>query len=441
MPASPPVLLIIDYNLSRIGEVSHMRAYAKARWGAQTWLIRADPQPADLAISDAVFAVDPLSEQFVQQALLALGEERTRISAGLVFSDNAVASGAALLEALGLPVDDSQRAVAAFDKFVYRDFEASQRQVLEGDGIMVPEYRKIRGREDLLRFARDCPGGFVVKPTCEGNNRGVVLVREGEEPGAALVEVRPYLHSGVLAEQLIPYRREFSYDGLGQLAFITEKVSAPGRYPVEIAQLLPARLNAVERRTLLTTGAHINRLIGQRDGPFHNEIKLSNDGTRAAVVEPNRRPAGMKIWSLAHQVYGLDLFEYWVDSVFGGPLPSALPAPACHAATVMLGVPDDIEFSPYDLADAPFDHALRATVARLQLKPGELLTQDFAWLSLNKRLIRAIPRDNSDFAAQVCIALYTDRVDIRDLVTALREQWLTTLQAALHDEAQQRIAS
>lgn len=443
MASGQPVLLIIDYNLNRIGEVAQMRDYARARWGAKTWLVRSNPQPADLTISDAVFDVDPLSERFVERALHALGQDSGRITAGLVFSDDAVASGAALLERLGLLVDNAELASAAFDKFVYRSFEMGQRQTLEASGVLVPAFSMVRDREDLLRFARKCPAGFVVKPTCEGNNRGVVVVRGGEDPTAAWQEVSPYLHGGVMAEQLIPYRREFSYDGLGSLSFITEKVSAEGRYPVEIAQVLPARLTTVERQTLLTTGAHINRLIGQQNGPFHNEIKLSDDGTRAAVVEPNRRPAGMKIWSLAQHVHGPNLFEYWVDSVFGAALPTNLPAPLRSAATVMLGVHRDIEFAPHDIPSGfrPFNRALQATAAHFHLSVTELVAHDFVWLGLHTRLIRSIARDNSDFAAQVCVVLDTPCIDIRDVVTKLREQWLIALSDVLEIEAHQRIAS
>ncbi|PTT89224.1 biotin carboxylase, partial [Pseudomonas sp. HMWF005] len=123
MPLRAPVLLIVDYNLSRIGDVLHLRDYARQQWGAQTWLIRANPQDHDRTISDRVFDADPLHPDFVDQALNLLGDDAGRISAGLVFSDNAVASGAALLERLGLPVDDAAMALAAFDKLAYRTAE------------------------------------------------------------------------------------------------------------------------------------------------------------------------------------------------------------------------------------------------------------------------------------------------------------------------------
>lgn len=442
MSPNVPVLLIIDYNLSRIAEVFRMRNYAHVRWGAETWLIRSNPQALDLSISDAVFDVDPLSADFVERAIESLGPHASRISAGLVFSDNAVASGAALLERLGLPVDDASKALSAFDKYVYRTHETAQRSTLEGMGVLVPDFSAIHSVEDVLRFADRHRQGFVIKPMCEGNNRGVVLVGSGDDPASAFCEVAPYVEKGVLAEQLIPYRREFSHDGLGSLTFITEKISADGRYPVEIAQVLPARLNDRERQMLLATGEQINHLIGQARGPFHNEIKLNEDGTRAAVVEPNRRPAGMKIWSLARWVYDLDLFETWIDSVFGVDVPTALNAPTCTAATVMLGVPRDMEFEPHDITSDhhPFTYALLASATLHGLNHKELVAYEFTWLGLEKRHIRRVPRDNSDFAAQVCIVLHVDRVDIRDVIQTLRAQWLMELARLLPGQSQ-RIAS
>src|SRR4029453_8524050 len=138
-------------------------------------------------------------------------------------------------------------------------------------------------------------------------------------------EVSTYLSDGVICEELIPYRREFSFDGIGSLSFITEKISATGRYPVELGQVLPARITPRERNTISVAGRLANLLVGQRNGPFHNEITLSDDGHRAAVVEPNRRPAGMKIWTIASLVYQVNLYHLWVDQAFGEEIPRELP--------------------------------------------------------------------------------------------------------------------
>lgn len=435
-------LLIIDYNLSRMADVARMVAHARERHGVRTLLVRSNPGARDFAICDEVIDLDPVRADFVDLALAQLAPRRDTLRGGVVFSDNAVHSGALLLDRLGLRVDCATLALGAFSKYAYRLAETHHRELLNAQRVLVPDCVSIASLAELQAFAEAHPDGFVLKPSCEGNNRGVIVVRAGDDLQAAFDEVAPYLAGGIICEQLIPYRREYSYDGIGALSFITEKVGATGRYPVEVAQVLPARLTAVEQHTLQRAGQLCNMLVGQRDGPFHNEIKLSDDGAQAAVVEPNRRPGGMKIWSLAGAVYGVDLYALWVDSVLGASPVPALLAPLRQAATVMLGVPCDGVFSPASLGDGTllFEQALAATVAQHGLRPGQLRTGEFGWLSPDERLIHAVPRDNADFVAQATIVLDTvgaarhdgvQSADIRDIVATLRECWLA-VQTAHH---------
>ncbi|MBD0711495.1 MULTISPECIES: acetyl-CoA carboxylase biotin carboxylase subunit family protein [unclassified Streptomyces] len=430
---NPPILLVVDYNLSRIDEVRHLRNHARDRHGATVILIRADPTDADRAIADEVIDLDPLRDDFAEMGEKLLADRRDRIRAGIVFSDNAVHSGADLLRRLGVPVDSPRLAGGAFSKYRYRLTETRVADFLEPQRIMVPAFAEIASLDQLRAFARDHPEGFVVKPAAEGNNRGVVVVRHGDDLTAVFAEVLPYLEGGVICEELIPYRREYSHDGLGSLEFLTEKISATGRYPVEVAQVLPARLDAHERATLHRAGRQANWLVGQCDGPFHNEIKLSDDGLRAAVVEPNRRPGGMKIWSLAHWVYGIDLHHRWIDTAFGTAAPVDRLVPGRAAATVLLGVATDRSFHPDDIAadTDPFADAVRATAERFGLADGELTATAFTWLSHERRDLHAVARDNADFAAQGCVVLRGDRADIRTVVHTLRDAWQDALDRAL----------
>ncbi|WP_447794608.1 MULTISPECIES: ATP-grasp domain-containing protein [Pseudomonas] len=443
MPLRAPVLLIVDYNLSRIGDVLHMRDYARKHWGAQTWLVRANPLDHDKDISDRVIDADPLDTDFIRHALSQLGDDAARITAGMVFSDNAVASGAALLERLGLPVDNAQLALGAFDKLAYRIAENRIRPLLNQLGVMLPDFVRIDCVNDVRNFALRQERGFVIKPACEGNNRGVVMVAPGGDCEQAFSEVAPYLDKGVLAEAFITFTREYSYDGLGNLWFVTEKVSATGRYPVEVAQILPARLSEQERLAIRVAGEQVNRLVGQSKGPFHNEIKLSDAGYNTAVIEPNRRPGGMKIWTLAHAVHGLDLYAAWVDSVFAGLVPNELPPATCSAATVMFGVPRDVALDVAELGDLQtLVHETLALAAQaLELAKEDIALLECAWIAGESRLIHAIPRDNSDFVAHACVALHDASVDIRDLVTVLREQWLVVLDRSLASELLFKVAS
>lgn len=429
---STSTLLIVDYNLSRVEDVAHLARYARERYGARTVLIRSGPSERDRRICDDVIDLDPLADGFVDVAVARLAGIAGDLRAGIVFSDNAVQQGAALLERLGLAVDSASLAAGAFSKHAYRVAEHRVRALLEAQRVMVPDYAEAASVDDLRRFGAAHPGGFVVKPSCEGNNRGVVVVRDGDSMEAAFAEVAPYVSRGVICEAFIPFAREFSFDGLGALAFTTEKVSATGRYPVEVAQILPSRLAAHEADTLTHAGRLANLLVGQRDGPFHNEIKLSDDGLQAAVVEPNRRPAGMKIWWLARWAYGVDLFHAWIDTVWGVAPPVTLPEPARFAAAVMLGVAYDRQFSPQDVragAD-PLGDAIAGTVRTLGLRDGALQSQGFEWLHADRRFVHAIARDNADFVALACITLEPGDADIRDVVATLRASWPAALDAA-----------
>lgn len=432
MNANRPLLLIIDYNLARVSDVAHIASYARQRYGAEIALIRANPTERDSLLCEYLIDLDPLAPDFVDQALYYLKSWRERLRAGLVFSDNAVQSGAALLERLGLLVDSAALAANAYSKRDYRVSEARVRDLLEAQGMLVPDCVEVHNVDDLGRFAGAHEGGFVVKPSCEGNNRGVVLVEPGDSLDAAFAAVAPYLERGAICESFISFPREFSFDGVGATHFITEKVSAQGRYPVEVAQILPARLTAAEQATLTRAGRIANLLVGQLRGPFHNEIKLDDTGLHAAVVEPNRRPAGMKIWTIAREVYEVDFYALWVDAAFGVVHEPALASGNRQAATVMLGVPADGQFTAPGVDEGVelFDRTLARAAALLGT--GALRRLEFGWLAQTARFIPAVPRDNADFAAQACFALESDVHDMRGVVATVRAVWLSVLAEARH---------
>jgi hypothetical protein len=421
------MLLIIDYNLTRVSDVAHIASYARERHGAETILIRANPTERDLQLCQAAIDLDPLADDFVEQAVFYLKPWRDRLRAGMVFSDNAVQSGAALLERLGLRVDSAVLAGNAYSKRDYRVSETAVRNLLEAQNVMVPDCVEVFGVEDLRRFADAHPDGFVVKPSCEGNNRGVVIVKAGDSLEAAFAAVAPYLSRGAICETLIPFAREFSFDGVGTTEFVTEKVSANGRYPVEVAQILPARITATERATLTRAGRLANVLVGQQKGPFHNEIKLDDAGLRAAVVEPNRRPAGMKIWTIAQYVYGIDFYGLWVDAAFGAAREPLLSASERRAATVMLGVPADglLTVPSQEDGEQLFDRTLARAASLLGVDSMRRL--EFGWLGEGTRHIPALPHDNADFAAQACFAADSEALDMRSAVATVRAIWLSVL--------------
>ena len=171
-------LIIVDYNLSRREDVRNISRYAKQTYKLNTVLIRFNPVSVDYEISDAVVNHNPLSENFVDLALESLTEFSYNYVAGLVFSDNAVKTGADLLERLGLKTDNAILAYNAFCKFEYRKVEQEIHHLLRPQGVFVPNFTTVEEIKDLRAFIAANPGGIVIKPKQEGNNRGVILLNE-----------------------------------------------------------------------------------------------------------------------------------------------------------------------------------------------------------------------------------------------------------------------
>jgi hypothetical protein len=435
-------LLIVDYNLSRIDDVASMRRDAYQRYGIKTLLIRPNPTLRDYQISDHVLALDPRAIDFVAAALSALAPFRSQLRGGLVFSDNAVQSGAQLLERLNLPVDDATLATGAFSKIHYRQIEREHRSLLEPQGMFIPAYTTIHSSDELLEFIQLYPDGVVLKPACEGNNRGVTFLYANDDVQQALKEVEPYLSEGVVCEQIIPFEREYSFDGLGHLSFVTEKCSAEGLYPVETGQILPARLRPTQRHLIQRIGNLSNLLVGQCYGPFHNEIKIKSDEMEAAVVEPNRRPAGMRIWSLAERVYGLNFYQLWVDQVLGYSLPERLPAPKGIAATIMLGascdghlhLPQEIHAEPKHL----FKQALN--LYQSMGSADEIEWFGFTFLQPQACQVRAVPKENGDFLAMICVYSPNTDLNILGVKTAISSCWQQVIAPYICQKASELIS-
>ena len=347
-----------------------------------------------------------------------------------MFSDNAVFYGAQLLERLGLSVDSAKLAHAAYSKIAYRQLEHQQKTMAEEQHILIPNFEIIYTAEDLKNFAMRNPEGVVLKPSCEGNNRGVMILREGEDWEKALESIHTYLKEGIIAESLISFEEEFSFDGLAHLNFITEKMTAHGKYPVEYGQIVRAH-SAMSLNTLITqAGRFANFIVGQHSGPFHNEIKLSLSKKLAAIVEPNRRPAGMKIWNLAEKVYGTNFYKLWIDSVVAEQLPVALPLAQGIAAIRMLGSPSDAVLSlPDFISKNPkllFDEVLRLLEKRISFSSC-LEWFDFQLNKKNNDTLLKIPKNNADFVAQVCVYCRDSTIDIRAVLNELETCWLLYL--------------
>ncbi|MDX1901784.1 MAG: biotin carboxylase [Gammaproteobacteria bacterium] len=420
-------ILIIDYNLSRYDDVKMMAEYALSKYGLRAILIRPNPSSIDQLVADHIINLDPRSEGFIEDAIRCLSSFANDIQAGLVFSDNAVFSGAKLLESLGLETDSALMAESAYSKIKYRQAESENINLWNKQNIFVPNFKVIYTLDEVIEFSQNNPNGFVLKPACEGNNRGVMLLREGDNLDEALSSIMPYLKDGLICEELIQFEEEYSFDGISHLTFITKKLSKKSKYPVEYGQIVSGEMDTRTAELIARAGAVANMIVGQCRGPFHNEIKLSLEKDQAAIIEPNRRPAGMKIWSLAEKVFGYDFYQLWIDRVVAKKLPSKLPPAKGVSAIRMLGAPCDGVFKLPVYLSNNSDLLFKKFIEQFKKHSHVAFPIEWFGFQLNKKTgddVVKVQKDNSDFIAQICIYLNDSRVDVIQLLDQINDCWL-----------------
>ncbi len=419
-------LLIIDFNLSRRGDVAHIREYCAREHGLKTVLIRPNPTAEDKQLADLVIDLDPLVEGFVDDAKRAVETLPFSLIAGLVFSDNAVHTGALLLDALDIGNDCHTLAENAFCKLKYRVAEQCCKPYLSAQQIFVPNVEEIDSVASLADFIATNPQGVVIKPTTEGNNRGVILIEDTSQADvpALLDEVKDYLANGMIAEQMIPFSNEYSYDGIGSADFITEKFNASGRYPVEIAQLVPADVTPQQAELIRNTGKLANLIVGQNNGPFHNEIRINDEFTQAAVVEANRRPAGMKIWSLASLVFQQDLYGLWVDTAIKRARLLEPFTPHGSAMTIMLP-PTEQGCWPQlvNNLDILFEGLQQHLNVHYPQSDGHLNWINIEQIASVEQHINVPARDNGDFLALAVVSSDWPAAEMKLWLSKIQSSW------------------
>lgn len=394
-------ILIIDYNLSRYDDVMHISRYAKSQYNLETILVRHQPNENDLKITKHIINQNPRADDFVSQVLNDLGEYQGSILSALTFSDDAVYKGAKIIESIGLKTDSSNLALHAFSKISYRDFESKNAAWLKPQGLWIPESKTVSSFEEVEAFAKKHPN-FVIKPAIEGNNRGVIKVTSDMDLVSVFSEVRHYVYDGLICEELISFPNEASFDGIGDFSFVTKKISlSSSKYPVEMGQIVYGNQLSSEVQLIKNAGRLGNLLVGQKRGPFHNEVKYDAERSLAAIVEPNRRPAGMKIWDLAARVFGFNLYEFWVDSLMLRDASRVIQKNDKAAAIFQLRapvsgyLPQSTEIIQRALALTVFEASKYGRGSSIEWFGARVIAQPGSWIDIH-------PKDNSGFLAQIC---------------------------------------
>jgi biotin carboxylase len=183
-------------------------------------------------------------------------------------------------QALGLPHNDPEAAIAARNKFVMR-------QKLRAGGVACPQFQRFPLEADPDEVAQQVTFPCVVKPLTLSGSRGVIRADNAEELAAAVSRLRRILpHTEpqfYLVEQFIP-GFEVALEGilaggrLTVLALFDKPDPLDGPFFEETIYVTPSRLPAAAQQAIADCTAQAAQALGLRTGPVHAELRLNDDG-------------------------------------------------------------------------------------------------------------------------------------------------------------------
>ncbi|MFC4076042.1 ATP-grasp domain-containing protein [Salinithrix halophila] len=205
------------------------------------------------------------------------------------------------------------------------------REAYKEHNVPGARFKKVKTFEEAKEAAKNIGYPVVLKPTNCASSQGVYFINnsfELEEAFTNLIDFKvTYMNFKVREEYLIEEYidgEEFSVeiflkDKEPLFAVVTEKVTSPLPYFVEVLHTIPASTNKDKEKEIIDTAVSALKAIGIFDGPSHVEVKLSASGPR--IIEVNGRPGGDLISSdLLVQAFGIDIFEATVNYYLDTPI-------------------------------------------------------------------------------------------------------------------------
>lgn len=192
-------------------------------------------------------------------------------------------------------------------------------------------FKRVRTHKEAEAAAEEIGYPVVLKPTNAASSQNVYFISNATELQRAMdiiVEFKvTYLNFQVREEYLIEEFLEgpefsvelFVSDGEPIFSTVTEKITSPLPYFVEIVHTLPTPSYVDREQEIVQTAVQALRAIGISNGPSHVEVKLTDKGPR--IIEVNGRPGGDNISSdLLVQAFGVNIFEATVNYYLDNPI-------------------------------------------------------------------------------------------------------------------------
>ncbi|MFA6242275.1 MAG: ATP-grasp domain-containing protein [Candidatus Hydrogenedentales bacterium] len=284
-----------------------------------------NPQAPGLKIADFPEAVNPMDTE----RAIALARRYGVVGVVSVANDPCIVPLALLCEALHLPGITPELARLARDKSGVRE------RLRTSLPHYCPRFCVVDNREALPHVGTVCGWPAVLKPCLSSGSKGVVIVNDETELDAAYQYSSRFTNDNkVLAEELL-IGQEVSVEGLvadGEtyIAAVTDKMTTPPPFCVEIGHSIPSRLSGGIREEVIRCVRDITGTLGLNNCALHAEIYATARGPK--LVEFGARLGGGCITShLVPLATGINLNRA-VISMATGHAPAVVPTLSQGAA-------------------------------------------------------------------------------------------------------------
>lgn len=334
------LIIIFGYNNTRIYDIERLKKLCRDTLGAEIMLCKEHITEVDKKITSNTLEINLTnydSESLKQQANeidLYLSSNNFLVSGCLPFSDKGIPLGSFYAKHKGLPHDDTDKAIACIDKYSFRCLEKEE---VTPDWYKKPFFKKIHTLNEAENCICTTPFPLFFKPIAEGNSRGCIEINSIEDLKANIEIINRYLLQGILVEECIKNCDEYSFDGVDGNYIITEKKTSQGYYRTETQHVLPAPLDNHLYERLLEAGKIVSAISGSKNGAVHNELFINKQTGEVYCVEPNRRPAGLKLWDWINTAYpNIDNWKAWLNWATGKNNENELSNPQYYVGCRML---------------------------------------------------------------------------------------------------------
>jgi biotin carboxylase len=309
-------LLVLGAGPAQLGLLETARAL-----DLFTIAVDRDPEAPGFPLADRRALISTEDEPSIER--LAEAERVDGVIAPGIDWPVAIAARVARRLALPHPIDP-ETAVLATSK-------VRQRERFAEAGVPQPEMRICRDAVEAAAAAAELGYPCVVKAPDRQGQRGLTLVIDAREFGAAAQQALAVSRAGAcLVEELIEGQEvtvnAFSVAGRFYPLTVTDRSRAePPAFGVALAHVWPSGLDPAHVGGAIEAARDAAAAIGITDGPTYTQVVVGDDGPR--VVELAARLGGGHDAELCEVALGVDLNELALAAALGEQIPLAALTP------------------------------------------------------------------------------------------------------------------